>query len=339
MAKATTNKEIKTASVLAFERKLECSDAVFEQSLGLDGDNTPVVVREKSVRGTISNRLKANIANDEEKLKSEVEKANLQTVEIASLDSDKDTLHVKWSCKVIPFDGTPAVCNNSAYQTKLEQSLHQYIKTTGFGELAHRYAYNIINGRWLWRNRMGAETIHIKVNAEIDGVEKTLDFGNIKPLPLSNFNNHSPELKQLTQWIDQGLKGEAFVILNVIASAKMGFGQEVYPSQELILDDTKNKKSKILYRLGEKAGFHSQKISNAIRTIDTWYEENEAFPIAVEPYGAVTNMGAAFRKPKIDFYTMFDAWILKDEDPSLENQHYIVAMLIRGGVFGAASKE
>ena len=42
---------------------------------------------------------------------------------------------------------------------------------------------------------------------------------------------------------------------------------------------------------------HSQKIGNAIRTIDTWYPDAE-FPIAIEPYGAVTTMGRAFRQPK-----------------------------------------
>ena len=54
---------LKTASVLAFERKLDPSDAVFHAGRWDDRANShawqPVVVREKSVRGTISNRLKA----------------------------------------------------------------------------------------------------------------------------------------------------------------------------------------------------------------------------------------------------------------------------------------
>lgn len=85
---------------------------------------------------------------------------------------------------------------------------------------------------------------------------------------------------------------------------------------------------------------HSQKVSNAIRTIDDWYPDAE-FPIAVEPYGAVTTLGTAFRQPKQkqDFYSLFDGWVLKDEVPTSEQQHYVMAVLIRGGVFGESGKE
>jgi len=119
----------------------------------------------------------------------------------------------------------------------------------------------------------------------------------------------------------------------------MGFGQEVYPSQELVLDTGKSK-SKELYKINDKAGMHSQKIGNAIRTIDDWYP-NAEFPIAVEPYGAVTTLGTAFRQPKQkqDFYSLFDNWVLKGEKPAVEQQHYVMAVLIRGGVFGASGKE
>ncbi|MBD4686569.1 type I-F CRISPR-associated protein Cas7f/Csy3, partial [Xanthomonas citri pv. citri] len=42
---------------------------------------------------------------------------------------------------------------------------------------------------------------------------------------------------------------------------------------------------------------------------------------------------------KIDFYTLFDNWVLKDVAPELEQQHYVISVLIRGGVFGASGKE
>ena len=87
---------------------------------------------------------------------------------------------------------------------------------------------------------------------------------------------------------------------------------------------------------------HSQKIGNALRTIDTWYPEVEELgPIAVEPYGSVTNRGKAYRQPKqkADFYTLLDSWIIKDALLSAEQQHYVIATLIRGGVFGDASKD
>lgn len=58
--------------------------------------------------------------------------------------------------------------------------------------------------------------------------------------------------------------------------------------------------------------------------------------IAVEPYGSVTSRGVACRQPKekMDFYTLLDNWVTKGQKPGVEQQHYVMAVLIRGGVFG-----
>ncbi len=66
---------------------------------------------------------------------------------------------------------------------------------------------------------------------------------------------------------------------------------------------------------------------------------SELGPIAVEPYGSVTTQGKAYRQPKqkLDFYTLLDNWLLKDQVPPVEQQHFVMAVLIRGGVFGDAS--
>ena len=327
-----------TASVLAFERKLEISDAIFTQidSQKADAKMTNVIIRKKGVRGTISNRLKNIIANDPTKLDAEIQKPNPQTIETATLDDDKDTLIARWSCKVLPFTGEPSVCNNSAYQAKLIDTVSGYLQQHGVNELARRYAANIVNARWLWRNRMGAETIRIQVRTQINGKDKTLEFADVKAYPLNHFDWQADGLSQLSEWIEKGLRGDAFMILYIEARAKVGYGQEVYPSQEMLI----NVKDKILYSINDKAGMHSQKISNAIRTIDTWYP-NAQFPIAAEPYGAVTTLGTAFRQPKekTDFYTLFDNWVLKGTAPSVDEQHYVISVLIRGGVFGASGKE
>ena len=108
----------------------------------------------------------------------------------------------------------------------------------------------------------------------------------------------------------------------------------MFPSQELVQE---TEKSKHLYSVDGVAGMHSQKIGNAIRTIDTWHSAVDSVgAIAVEPYGSVTNRGMAYRQPtqKDDFYSLFDNWVLKDKEPSLDQQHYVLAVLIRGGVFG-----
>lgn len=332
----TTKTKLETATVLAFERNFDISDAVFSQK-STDGKVSPVQVTEKSVRGTISNRLKNAIANDPAKLDAEIEKANLQTVDVAMLNNSNDTLIIEWSGKVLPFKGNPSICNNIDYQAKLKSTIQSYIKEQGLSELAKRYANNILYGRWLWRNRMSAENIVITVSSQNT---KDIIVDDVKRYSLNSFVVDDNKVNELAILIESGLTGSEPVMFNVKAELMMGLGQEVYPSQELILDTGKTK-SKVLYAKNNQAAMHSQKISNAIRTIDTWYEQNAEFPIAVEPYGSVTTMGHAFRQPrqKLDFYTLFDNWVLKDEKPTVEQQHYVVAILIRGGVFGASGKE
>ena len=91
------------------------------------------------------------------------------------------------------------------------------------------------------------------------------------------------------------------------------------------------------------AAMHSQKISNALRTIDTWYPDYEdgIGPIAIETYGSVTALGRAYRTPKDkkDFYTLFDAWSTGNELSCEEDEHYVMAVLVRGGVFGQSGKD
>ncbi len=165
--------------------------------------------------------------------------------------------------------------------------------------------------------------------------------------PLRHFDAAAaPGLEALSRAIAEGLGGNGYALLDVVAFARVGAGQEVYPSQELILDkgDKKGGKSKTLYTVGEVAGIHSQKIGNALRTIDTWYPDDEGNglgPIAVEPYGSVTSQGKAYRQPKhkADFYSLLDNWVLHDKAPALDDQHFVIATLVRGGVFGESDKE
>lgn len=346
--------DLKTASVLAFERKLDPSDALFSAGRWDDRDNgewlTAIGVHEKSVRGTISNRLKAK-DQDPAKLDAEIQNPNLQTVDVATLPNDADTLRVRFTLRVLGGAGEPSACNNADYRVKLEDTVHAYVDAHGFGELARRYAVNLANGRFLWRNRIGAEQVSVRVRHLKDGQAQAEWLFDALTFSLRHFDapaSAQADLDALARVIAGGLAGTAHTLLEVVAHARIGDGQEVYPSQELILDkgDKKGQKSKTLYSVGGVAALHSQKVGNALRTIDTWYPRGEdddadTGPIAVEPYGSVTTQGRAYRQPKAkaDFYSLLDAWVLKDKAPDADNQHFVMATLIRGGVFGASDKE
>lgn len=340
------NETIETASVLAFERKLDPSDGLLSAGSWdqRDQEGKPVKLREKAVRGTISNRLKGK-DQDPAKLNASIQNPNLQRVDIATLPSNADTLQLDFTLRILGGAGCPSACNSAGYQQALEKAVAGYVEQYGFSELAQRYACNLANGRFLWRNRLGAEAIEVQVRHVNSDSEKRWTFDSLA-FSLRNFDvpkRFSKAVEELKDVIQDGLNSKQPKFLEVTAYARMSAGQEVFPSQELILDESgsnqKGRKSKTLYEVNETAAMHSQKIGNALRTIDTWYPEAEyenLGPIAVEPYGSVTSHGTAYRKPKQkqDFFTLLDAWIRHEQVPSVEQQHFVMATLIRGGVFG-----
>lgn len=337
--------ELKTASVLAFERKLDPSDALLFAGNWDARDNTqawaPVALREKSVRGTISNRLPAK-DQDPLKLNAKIESPNLQTVDVATLPADADTLKAQFTLRVLAGTGQPSACNDAVYRQKLLATVGGYVQQHGFKELAQRYAANLANGRFLWRNRIGAEQVEVTVAHFENGQIKaswTFDALAHSLLDLKAPAADAQALAELATLMSDGLAGKTHVLLQVTAFVRIGNGQEVFPSQELILSRDRGDKSKTLYAVDGTAAIHSQKLGNAIRTIDTWYPEVAGNgPIAVEPYGSVTTQGKAYRQPKekSDFYNLLDNWIIKDKVPEADQQHFVIATLIRGGVFGEA---
>ena len=344
--------DLKTASVLAFERKLDPSDALLFSGAwaarATSADWQPVKLREKSVRGTISNRLKdkSKEQTDPAKLDAAIQNPNLQTVDVAALPLDADTLKVQFTLRVLGGTGTPSACNDTDYRKKLTATVAAYVQQHGFDTLAQRYAANLANGRFLWRNRIGAEQVEVQVAHLKNGVpaaQWTFQAHDHSLRTLQAPSAEAADLVALSSLIATALAGSAHLLLQVTAFVRVGAGQEVFPSQELILDKGSSKKSKTLYAVGDGdnavAAIHSQKIGNALRTIDTWYPEaDDNGPIAVEPYGSVTTQGKAYRQPKakLDFYNLLDGWVLKDKLPEPDQQHFVIATLIRGGVFGDA---
>lgn len=358
MTENNTNLKMDPPSLLSFERKLDVSDALFFAGQWDNRENSDnwraVPVREKTVRGTTSHRLKTK-GPDSLKRDQDIKQPNPQTVDVSTLPAAADTLKVVFTLRVLEGLGLPSACNNAAYRQKLIDTVSNYTGTNGFGLLAQRYAFNLANGRFLWRNRVGAENVEVRVERLVNGVAGkpwtfdalSLSLHDFEPTPESK-----TPLAELSAAIAEGLGGAKHVLLGITAFVRLGSGQEVFPSQEFIRTDERSSKDKdersskdksehdkkkTLYQINGTAAMHSQKLGNALRTIDTWYPSDtmQRPPIAVEPYGSVTTQGKAYRQPKdkVDFYTLFDNWVLKDNTPDSDNQHYVMAVLVRGGVF------
>lgn len=330
------NEKVEQPSVLAFERKLSPSDGLmYAGNWEQRGDSKPwqpLSIRKKGVRGTISNR-QGQKESDPLKLEAKIDKPNLQQVDVAALPNGCDTLRVSFTLRALGDIAEPTACNRPIYERELRHKVQQYLERVGLRELARRYSYNIANGRFLWRNRLGAEKIEVQVRHE--GKVSAFDAFDFD---VRNFNKEHADLDALASLIEKGLSGAGYAFIEVDAFCLLGAGQEIFPSQEWIPDS----KEKILYAVDGVAAMHSQKIGNAIRSIDTWHDEAaDVGPISIEPYGSVTSSGRAYRAPstKRDFYSLLDGWMLRDKEPSIEDQHFVIANLIRGGVFGESEKE
>lgn len=308
-------------SMLAFERKLENSDALMFSG-NWDNKNSiekwqPIAIIPRLNRSTQSAQ---GIADAKKIMPNPVAASN----DDANLPLEHDTLKISFTLRIIGNLGLPFACNSPDFETAITAKVDTFKDTDMLDELAKRYAYNIANGRFLWRNRVGAEDITVvtKINNNEVLIFNAYDYN------LHSFEQSDDKVKQLADTIKKGLSNDTFVLIAVDAFVKLGNGQHVFPSQEMNM----NEKRKALFKIKDQAAMHNVKIGNALRTVDDWYSDDAQFPIAAEPYGSVTQRGQAYRKSKNDLYTLMVAWV-NDEELAPEQQAYVVSNLIRGGVF------
>lgn len=342
---------IELPKILTFERKLEPSDALMYagewSDIHKEDGWEPVTISVRTGRGTKSHYL-----GDKHEEKAD---PNIFEGDSAFLPAGKDTLKVSFTLRVIGNLGKPFSCNSPNFERAIIEKITGFKGADGSGlnRLADRYAYNIANGRFLWRNRVCAEAIKICVSANC--LESPLNI-DAREFSLNAFNNKKGDgaLEKLSNAIKNGLNGsDDHVLLKISAYVKLGEEQQVFPSQEMNMGN----KKKTLFGLNKnQAAIHSVKIGNAIRTIDTWYgdkilvltgkkkpkteevtiTENDRIPIAIEPYGAVTHRGSVYRYAENNLYALLPKWV-KGEINDKDQINYVVANLIRGGVFNNES--
>jgi len=328
---------INLPAVLAYERKLEASDALMFAGNWEDTDEPQdqgwqvITITKRQNRSTQS---AFGIEDAKKSQPNPVSSDNDDT----NLPHGTNTLKVSFSLRIIGNVGKPFSCDDPGFENAVKQRIAVYKEGNGLKTLSFRYAYNIANGRFLWRNRVCASKILIKVRTD-ENVCMTFDGYDFSLVDFEKSKDKS-NLAKLAEIIYAGLNGDGstFSFIEVDAYVKLGNGQHVFPSQEMNM----NEKKKVLFRLAvdgkDCAAIHNVKIGNAIRTIDNWYN-NADFPIAVEPYGSVTQMGQAYRKTKKegDLYSLMLDW-LNEKPVSDSDKNFIVANLIRGGVFGGKSE-
>lgn len=343
-----TKTKIETPSVLSFSRVLDPTDVLFHQENSQEPNSRkPVEIQQRAIRTTKSHRFKPTVTKKLDTFKKEASESNIQLTQTTYLDFDCDTLIAEFSLKVLPFNGTPESCNSTEYKKEIMRIVDEYAQKNEFKELSERYVTNIANGRWLWRNRYVSQGAVITVEARTESETKTFEF-NTKDFSLKTANASSNDsVRELALIFADALKGKHYLVLYVSAKVDIGYGHQVFPSEDMNLgeisnEDANRKSKKQLFHINGVAGMHSVKVGNALRTIDTWFEGYEDYqsPISIEVYGAVTRIAEAFRvsSSKQDFYSLLDGWLEKGDEPDLNGQHFVMATLIRGGLFGKSAK-
>lgn len=338
-------------SSLALQRAIAITDGVL-YNLDEGGQRTPVLVVEHGIRGT------QNVNTDKG---AEKDIANIQRTESAKLADEAVAMLVRFDIRTAPLSRSISMCADPGMGEKgrtdaleVRRALESFIQRAQGAPLlavAQRYARNILNGRWLWRNRSYAQKVTVRVYAiEESGLRLIAEQDALKT-PLTHFDNPTDQENAIATFLAQGWEGSETLGLRVEATVDFGVkgAVEVFPSQNYI--DTKDKGfARSLYKhpLAEKvdlgtgfkacgvAALRDQKIGNALRTIDTWYA---SFPevrlvTPVEPMAANLDAGMFLRsKEETAFSLLKLIENIKVEEGDI-NGLFLLAILIRGGVFG-----
>ena len=332
---------------MSIQRTIVMSDAVMLNVYD-NNDKTPVNVIRHGILGT------QNINNGHK----DVAVSNPQVTDTAKIDPLAKAMAVEFGIKFIDISQCLTQCTRHKSQSRAEiamyrESLQAFIEkaktSKGLEEVALRFARNIANARFLWRNRMVAE--NIQVNVIISGSDEPIIFDAIS-IPLNEFSDYSADEKRLAKVILEGMTGAKFSSIKVSAVVDFGISGaiEVYPSQNYIVDKKKGF-ARSLYkhnirRASDKtdmnivgyAAIRDQKILNALRTFDTWYPDyaTRKVPIAIEPNGANLDAQMFFRNNKES--SAFDLFLNFDKlDPNTDDGMFVLACLIRGGVYSSES--
>lgn len=347
---ASTQTFSKVPSVFSFQRSMIVSaGAFFNDISGLDA-LSPVYVVRHGLRGTQN----VSEAGDTAKGTKDRDVSNIQQTETALLDHRADALVVKFGLRMVDLDSALFACASGDRDLAklVRESVVDFVaraKTSeGIKEVARRIARNVANGSFLWRNRVVAKSV--TVTASSNG--KSLTFDALK-IPLSSFGDYSADEISLSEIIADGLRGNRDAAIDIVARIDFGVkgAVEVYPSQAYVENKPKGF-ARPLYKLTTEAprpnstdhqtvmgqaALRDQKISNRLRTIDTWYDAFDIVgkPLPVEPNGASIDLMSFFRSGKATAFSMFSR--LNQIDPNSNEGMFCIGSMIRGGVYSGGS--
>lgn len=287
------------------------------------------------------------------------------------LPDNVDTLVIKYG---VMFHAPEIYIYDKNGLALVQEFLERSQDVHGYGlelyrELASRYVWNILNGRVFFRNRELTNQVHTKIsfsNRKIKN-EKTGDdkkivinyvfdgnFNDITYYSLDFINNLEDNvlknnLIDLIENIAHSLMGQPYVKdgviyppftgLNIESTISLYDGAEIFPSQNF----GGNEGRRFYVINDEQVGLHSQKIGNALRTIDTWYNEgkiSEASPVEFFGYNKKKKDVSRYDHDNSIFHMILnymsdwvvDGNIIIPDNISRDRMLYTLAVFCRGGI-------
>ncbi|MCC4788765.1 type I-F CRISPR-associated protein Csy3 [Vibrio splendidus] len=273
--------------------------------------------------------------------------SNPQFIEECYVKPGVDDIYCAFPLRIRANSLTPDICSDDEVRSKLSLLAKTYKELNGYHELAHRYAKNILLGSWLWRNR-GCRKLSIEVTTSDS---QTFIVENATKLSwYGHWDEASAEcLEKLTAYLMRALSDPTeYFYMDVKAKIGVGWGDEVFPSQEFLdsREDgvpTKQLATVELLNGKETVAFHGQKVGAALQSIDDWWHEDADKPLRVNEYGADREYVIARRHVSHgnDFYQLVrntENWIesMIASQAISNDVHFIMSVLIKGGLFNCS---
>lgn len=353
---------MKLPSVLAFRRGMVITDGLMTSIVDKAEKGPPVRVIRHGIRGV----------NNSPTLDrhGEIQVANVQRTESAKTSPNAIGLRVDWSIRTIHKRHLLASCSDHAFAKELHGFIDRFFRrgVPEFDEVCLRYSRCIFRGAWLWKNELLGD---VSVEARFDGTHGKRICAS-PGTRQQGFMDYTEDEKSLAaDVIATGLlDGSSDTFAEITGRVMFGFqgAVEVFPSQNMVTGTPKGF-ARSLYKVnplsrhemldilrtedGDDAGefmgdmidmgwgaIRDQKIGNAIRTIDTWYPDYEKIgvPIPIEPSGENLDRNRLFREGKHGAKALLRR--IEAMQPSATfnpEAAYLIAILIRGGVFSENS--
>lgn len=307
-----------------------------------DGEKFPLPIKKTSLRGLKSSYSEGYSTDKTKTNPHALAQPNIIYADYCMPPVVAEEVFCDFSLRISANTMTPEICHSEEAQAKLTCFVEKYAELGGFSELAKRIAKNILMGTWLFRNKEKQPSIKVtspsgKSYSVKQSASLSWDINSWKKGDLNTLNKLSGEIANAM------INRTIFWQAKISASIPVAPCEEIFPSQ---LMDTKNRDKQLISipfdSDRQTAALTPQKIGAGLAMIDDWYAK-DAHPIRVTEYGGDKHLGVSLRHPskKTDFYTLIKMLEAQQSDldkvQSLQdipdNIHYLMSVLIKGGLF------